>query len=68
MLNIFPFRFCRDTPHHLKNKRVQQGALTEKAANILISHAIKQQEQHLTLLDKSIPEVAETKEESLNGE
>lgn len=34
----------RDTPHHLKNKRVQQGAIDKAAANILLATAAKQLE------------------------
>lgn len=49
----------RDTPHHLKNKRVQQGLLTDKAANLIISNALKQQEHNLKLVENIIPEDAE---------
>lgn len=49
----------RDTPHHLKNKRVQQGLITDKAANLLISNALKQQEINLKLVENIIPEDAE---------
>ncbi|XP_037051947.1 protein lap4 isoform X3 [Bradysia coprophila] len=49
----------RDTPHHLKNKRVQQGLLTDKAANLIISNALKQQEMNLKSVENIIPEDAE---------
>ncbi|XP_055300026.1 protein lap4-like isoform X18 [Sitodiplosis mosellana] len=34
----------RDTPHHLKNKRVQHGAIDKTVANILLANAPKQLE------------------------
>lgn len=34
----------RDTPHHLKNKRVQHGAIDKSVANILLANAPKQLE------------------------
>lgn len=49
----------RDTPHHLKNKRVQQGAIDKAAANILLAIAPKQLETvpvNTTINDNSIPE------------
>lgn len=48
--------FHRDTPHHLKNKRVQQGAIDKTVANILLANAPKQLEtiQPNTINDKSI--------------
>ncbi|KAG4077841.1 hypothetical protein HA402_013775 [Bradysia odoriphaga] len=49
----------RDTPHHLKNKRVQQGLLTDKAASLIISNALKQQEMNLKSVENIIPEDAE---------
>lgn len=49
----------RDTPHHLKNKRVQQGLLTDKAANLIISNALMQQEKNLKLVENIIPEDTE---------
>lgn len=52
-------RFRRDTPHHLKNKRVQQGILSEKAANLIISNALKQQERNLNSVENIIPEDTE---------
>lgn len=33
--------FHRDTPHHLKNKRVQ-GGIDKAAANILLANALRQ--------------------------
>lgn len=47
----------RDTPHHLKNKRVQQGLLSEQA-NLIITHAItkQQQEQTQKQMHQTIPE------------
>lgn len=57
----------RDTPHHLKNKRVQQGGITDRAANLIITNALKQQEQNLKLSSNIIPEVAEYKEDQLNN-
>ncbi|XP_055679755.1 protein lap4 isoform X4 [Lutzomyia longipalpis] len=36
----------RDTPHHLKNKRVQHG-LNEKQANLIIANALKMKEKTL---------------------
>ncbi|GAB0093092.1 protein lap4 [Sergentomyia squamirostris] len=36
----------RDTPHHLKNKRVQHG-MNDKAANLIIANALKMKEKAL---------------------
>uniref|UniRef100_A0A1B0DK31 Uncharacterized protein n=1 Tax=Phlebotomus papatasi TaxID=29031 RepID=A0A1B0DK31_PHLPP len=36
----------RDTPHHLKNKRVQHG-MNDKAANLIIANALKMKENVL---------------------
>ncbi|KAJ6637155.1 Protein lap4 [Pseudolycoriella hygida] len=49
----------RDTPHHLKNKRVQQSILTDTAANLIISNALKQQEKNLKSVNNIIPEDSE---------
>lgn len=38
--NFCIFFFCRDTPHHLKNKRVSHG-LSEKTANSILLNAMK---------------------------
>lgn len=54
----------RDTPHHLKNKRVQQGLLNDKATTLLITHAIQKQNEQKKLKEISIPEVAEADAEA----
>lgn len=41
---MFNLTFYRDTPHHLKNKRVQHGAIDKTVANILLANAPKQLE------------------------
>lgn len=56
--------FHRDTPHHLKNKRVQQGLLNDKATTLLITHAIQKQNEQKKLKEISIPEVAEADAEA----
>lgn len=40
---FFDFSSCRDTPHHLKNKRVHHG-VTDKVTNMIIANALKNQE------------------------
>lgn len=60
-------QFDRDTPHHLKNKRVQQGLLTDKAANLIISNALKQQEMNLKSVENIIPEDAEKDEHAVES-
>lgn len=54
----------RDTPHHLKNKRVQHG-VTDKAAHLIIENAIKRGSTPLMENSQTIgipvaPEVVET--------
>ena len=41
---VSSFMSHRDTPHHLKNKRVQHGAIDKSVANILLANAPKQLE------------------------
>lgn len=54
----------RDTPHHLKNKRVQQGLLSDKA-NLIITHAISKQQESLKQMQQTIPEdIVESQEEA----
>lgn len=43
-ISMFASLFHRDTPHHLKNKRVQHGAIDKTVANILLANAPKQLE------------------------
>lgn len=38
----FVFFENRDTPHHLKNKRVQQGGIDKATANILLANTLRQ--------------------------
>lgn len=67
MLTLISVSFDRDTPHHLKNKRVQQGLLTDKAANLIISNALKQQEMNLKSVENIIPEDAEKDEHAVES-
>lgn len=58
--------FYRDTPHHLKNKRVQHGAIDKAAANILLSNALKQPETHHKIIAHTIPEISEFREDTID--
>lgn len=44
--------FHSDTPHHLKNKRVNQGSIDKATANIILANTPKQLET--TTLEQSI--------------
>lgn len=44
---------CRDTPHHLKNKRVHHG-VTDKVANMIIANALKNQENQSRIIEPLI--------------
>ncbi|XP_037911493.1 protein lap4 isoform X5 [Hermetia illucens] len=59
----------RDTPHHLKNKRVQHGVI-DKAASEILANALKNQEKQLQLnpVTSPIQEIAEQKETSQNDD
>lgn len=56
----------RDTPHHLKNKRVQHGAIDKAAANILLSNTVKQPETHHKIISHTIPEISEFREDTID--
>lgn len=58
----------RDTPHHLKNKRVQQGLINDKATNALITQAIHKQHEQMKLLENSIPEMVESTDTTMTKE
>lgn len=64
------FSYNRDTPHHLKNKRVQHGVQLDKQASEILANALKNQEKkvHQSNPVKSpILEVAENKEHLQDG-
>lgn len=58
------FCFLRDTPHHLKNKRVQHGVIDKAAANILLANTIKQQETNHKVAENSISETTELRDDA----
>lgn len=66
------FRFCfrirnRDTPHHLKNKRVQHGGIDKAAANILLANTLRQVEpDHVIEEPHGISDVNAYESEPLN--
>lgn len=62
------FSIDRDTPHHLKNKRVQQGAIDKAAANILLASAPRQLETlpQNTSIDANVPDIHRKTPEPLN--
>lgn len=67
----FIFHPNRDTPHHLKNKRVQQGVIDKAAANILLANTLRQIEpEHVIEESHGISDVNAYQSEQLheNGE
>lgn len=69
-MQLFTIKFsiCSDTPHHLKNKRVQQGAIDKAAANILLANVPRPLETvpQNTSIDTDMPEIHRKTPEPLN--
>lgn len=63
---MFFFFYFRDTPHHLKNKRVSHG-LSEKTANSILLNAIKMKDPVEEQPELEAIEVNISKSNNING-